>query len=58
MEILANQFNDAWAFYQLAYYYQEGIGVVKNTKPIIPLMRKAASLGDKEAIKWIQNLEI
>ncbi len=57
-KILSKKFNDAWAFYQLAYYYQEGIGVVKNTKPIIPLMRKAASLGDKEAIKWIQNLEI
>lgn len=55
MKILAQKFNDAKAFHQLAYYYQEGIGVAKNTKLIKPLMKKAAYLGDKDAIEWIRN---
>ncbi|MBR4789519.1 MAG: SEL1-like repeat protein [Treponema sp.] len=55
LKILAEELNIGIAYHQLAYFYQEGIGVDKNDEKVLPLMKKAAELGDKEAKEWINR---
>ena len=55
LKILAEELNIGIAYHQLAYFYQEGIGIEKNKEQVLPLMKKAAELGDNEAKKWLNN---
>ena len=55
LKILAEELNIGIAYHQLAYFYQEGIGIEKDKEQVLPLMKKAAELGDNEAKKWLNT---
>ena len=55
LKILAEELNIGIAYHQLAYFYQEGIGVEKDEGQVLPLMKKAAEFGDDEATEWINR---
>ena len=57
VKVLAEELNYAFAYHQLAYYYQEGIGVEKNIELVYPNMKKAAELGEESALKWLKKYD-
>ncbi len=51
----AEEYDDACAYQQLAYYCYYGIGVEKSYKKVFLFMKKAAELGNEYAIRWLER---